>query len=146
MMSRKFRTDSSGLLLDSFSHDALLEKIFIVEGEVFLDWRASSGRRMRLSLSELNNYRVKDLGPGNFLSDVYVWPIAEVPESYWLIPDSAWGVIFGADYLLVDAKSTVSRLVDSQTGWLVVQIGFSVGGAMAFICKGLSVDEIEIGS
>lgn len=134
-----FRTSDSGLLLDSFAHDRVLELFCIEKSDGRLEWRSTSGAHMALLLGGIELYKVRDLGVGAILSEIYVWPVAAVPESSWLVPDSVWGLIFENDYSGGDAKSAVAGLQRLRPDLWAVQVGFSYGGAMAFVCEELNL-------
>lgn len=139
MERKNFKTTDSGLLLESFVHDRVLESFCIEKSDARLEWRSENGVRMALSLGGIELSKVRDLGAGAILSEVYIWPIVAIPESSWLVLDSVWGLIFQGDYLSGDAKSIVAELQKSHPDLWAVQIGFSYGGAMAFICKELDL-------
>lgn len=139
MEKLNFKTSDSGLLLESFVHDRVLELFCIEKSDGRLEWQSASGAHMALLLGGIELYKVRDLGVGAILSEIYVWPVVSVPESSWLVPDSVWRLIFEGDYLGGDAKSTVAELQKSRPNLWAVQIGFSYGGAMAFICEELDL-------
>jgi len=136
-----FRTSDSGLLLDSFVHDRALELFCVEKSDARLEWRSSTGAHMALLLGGIVLFKVRDLGVGAILSEIYAWPVAAVPESSWLVPDSVWGLIFENDYLREDAKFTIANLQKLRSNLWAVQVGFSYGGGMAFVCEELNLVE-----
>ncbi|MGJ7902522.1 hypothetical protein [Lysobacter sp. 1R34A] len=134
-----FGTSDSGLLLDSFVHDRVLELFCIEKSDGRLEWRSAGGAHMALLLGGIELYKVRDLRDGAILSEIYVWPVVAVPESSWFVPDSVWGLIFENDYSGRDAKSAVAGLQKSRPDLWAVQVGFCYGGAMAFVCEELNL-------
>ena len=58
------------------------------------------------------------------------------------MPDSVWGILFGDDYALADAKRIVAHLQEGNPDLMVVHVECSYGGSIAVICHSLVAFEL----
>ena len=125
-------------------HDGVISGIEIAESFQIFSIRSVDGGLVRLKLKDVRLFTVLDFWNGAIISDVWVWPIDQVPLDVWAVDDGAWPILLSGRANKSDAHRLAEHYVKTLPGALMVQISCSYGGQFATLCHHLGIEHEEV--
>lgn len=137
-------TDEHGALIGARVHDGHLSELEIADNRPtrIVITRASGGR-VEFKLHGMSRFGLMGFCNGSIVSDVLAWSLTAAPDDAWAMSDNPWRILFSNDLDDADLIAESRKLRASRSTDTLLQITFSYGGAMAFLCERLSVFDLE---
>jgi hypothetical protein len=137
-----WHADGSGMVVGPRVHDSALKSLAYSDvGSLRLTVERTSGEAVSIELSGVTELNFAGFRSGAIISDISVWPVTNIPESAWDVPDSPWNVLFSG--LLEPASRPVaaSRIAQERPDAQIVCVLCSYGGALAAVCDAVDFYE-----
>ena len=138
-MEIDWTSDTAGRMLGFGYHDANL---------VGLEWEDKRQLRMMLAtasdvttveLRDLDIITFREIWNGMIISDIFVWPVANVPEVVWNIEDGAWHTLLAGRVRKTDERSSAAEIIKRSPSAFLIQVLASYGGTLAAVCGSITV-------
>lgn len=132
-------TNEHGSMTGVQAHDGHLSELEIAGSRpcrILVD--RVSGGRVELRLHNVTRFGLVDFCNGSIISDVLGWPLTKSPDVSEY-PDNPWRVLFANNVRDAHLAQEVGKLRALRSNDTLLQIVFSYGGSMAFLCERVSV-------